>query len=112
MPIKFMCVNVHIFQNSSGTKNFNRSAIPGLRQVFDWINDNYWNRQVPSIIPVCTSRPTLAQQVDPRIRFILNRIEFYRDDTLATQAAAQGYGLLLMPYCKEMLVWIISSTYF
>jgi hypothetical protein len=42
----------------------------------------------------CNSKPALPQQLDSRVRFLLNRIEFYQDDALAELTINQGYTLL------------------
>ena len=84
-PLTFICINLHVFQNSAGTKNFSKTNIGEFRQIFDWINGFYTNYQVPDYVGICNSKPVLPQQLDSRIRFILNRIEFYKDDLLCNQ---------------------------
>lgn len=93
-PITFICVNLNVFQNLAGTKNFSKANIGEFKQVFDWINNFYTNYQLPDNVATCTSRPPLPQQIDSRIRFILNRIEFYKDDMLCNQGAF-NYGPLV-----------------
>lgn len=81
-PITFICVNLHIFQDSDGSNNYDKSKIEGFRNVFDWINSFHPNGHIPDYLGTCNSKPPLPQQLDSRIRFILNRIEFYQDDSL------------------------------
>lgn len=95
-PLKFICVNLHIFQNKAGTKNFSKKNIGEFKQTFEWLNQIYTNQiQAPNYLHPCNSKPALQQQLDSRIRFLLNRVEFYQDDVLANQAINQGYSLLL-----------------
>ncbi|NUQ26314.1 MAG: hypothetical protein HUU34_20375 [Saprospiraceae bacterium] len=88
-PLKFICVNLHIFQDSKKTKNFSEKNIGEFKQVFDWINEIYTNQfQIPNYLHPCNSKPALKkQQVDSRIRVMLNRIEFYQDDALSNLGA-------------------------
>ncbi|MFD2565887.1 C1q-like domain-containing protein [Pseudotenacibaculum haliotis] len=86
-PITFICVNLHVFQDSTGQKNYNESHIKGFREIFDWINASYQNIYEPNYIGVCNSKPVLEQKIDTRIRFVLNRIEFYQDDALCNLGA-------------------------
>ena len=86
-PLTFICVNLHVFQDSAGVKNYNKAHIKHLRMIFDWINGYQTNNHVPNYTGLCTTKPALPQQMDSRIRFILNRIEFYQDDALCNQGA-------------------------
>jgi len=86
-PITFICVNLHIFQDSSGQKNYNITHKKEFKAIFDWINGYYKNSYTPNYAGICSTKPILEQQIDSRIRFILNRIEFYQDDALCNQGA-------------------------
>jgi hypothetical protein len=84
-PLTFICINLHIFQDSAGLKNYNKSHVKDFKAIFDWINGYQTNYHQPNYNGICTSRPNIPQQIDSRIRFILNRIEFYKDDALCNQ---------------------------
>ncbi|WP_276976433.1 hypothetical protein [Flavobacterium filum] len=95
-PLKFICINLHIFRNQAETKNFSKKNIGEFKQMFEWINEIYTNQmQPPNYLHICNSNPALQQRLDSRVRFLLNRIEFYKDDNLANQAINEGYSLLL-----------------
>lgn len=94
-PLKFICINLHIFQNQAGTKNFSKKNIGEFKQMFDWINQIYTNQiQPPNYLHICSTKPVLQQQLDSRVRFLLNRIEFYQDDVLCNQGAFNYTPLL------------------
>lgn len=82
-PLTFICVNIHMFQDSNGRGAFNYNDIPRLRQIIEWVSGRFWLNFPPNYNPIYTPpHNPLPQKIDSRIRFILNRIEFYQDDTL------------------------------
>lgn len=80
--LQFVCVNIHVFQNSSGGNNFNYNHTGDFRRIFEWINGFQYNTFTPDYGSNCDSGSPLPQGIDTRIRYVLNRIEFYRDDAL------------------------------
>lgn len=83
-PLQFVCVNIHVFQNSSGGNNFNYNHTGDFRRIFEWINGFQYNTFTPDYGGICNAGPPLAQGIDTRIRYVLNRIEFYHDEALNT----------------------------
>jgi hypothetical protein len=90
-PVKIICVNFHIFRDSNGQGHYQTTEIDQLKQIIRWVNDRYEFGDTPSDKPIQASM-TIK---DSRIRWRLNRIEFYNDDSLhvsqsvsALQAAA------------------------
>ncbi len=81
-PLTFICVNIHVFQDSLGRGAFQNEDISRLRQVFEWINHRFSFNYPPNYNPIYTPKPLLKQQIDSRIRFVINKIEFYQDDSL------------------------------
>lgn len=93
-PLTFICVNLHIFQNSAGLKNYDKSNVKDFKAIFNWINGFYTNVYTPNYTGTCNSKTPLPQKVDSRIRFIVNRIEFYQDDALCN-VGAFNYQILV-----------------
>ena len=77
-PIKNVCFNMHIFQNSAGTGNFLTSDVPRLIDVWHWTNQHYAAPDASSDDPT----PTPTPLTDTRIRLQLHRVEFYQQDVL------------------------------
>lgn len=88
-PLTFICVNLHVFQDSNGGTNYNKSHIQDFKRIFSWMNGYLTNYHTPNYLGTCTAHPSYPQQIDSRIRYILNRIEFYQDDALCNTGAFQ-----------------------
>lgn len=77
-PVKIICVNFHIFRDSNGQCHYQNTEIDRLRQIMVWVNDRFGFGDNHSDMPI----PAPMTIMDTRIRFRLNRVEFYNDDTL------------------------------
>ena len=84
-PITFVCLNIHVFQNSQGGNNFQMSDIPRITQIINWVNGFFAYNSNPSDTVICNAHTIPTQNIDSRIRFTINRIEFYQDDFLNIQ---------------------------
>ena len=81
-PLTFISINIHIFQDNDGNNHYQYEDIPRIRQIIDWVNGVFAFNHTPSDTIICNDRGPLQQGIDTRIRFILNKIEFYRNSTL------------------------------
>lgn len=77
--IKTIPLNLNIFQDSTGGNNYpdNQSTIDRLQQIVQWINNIYLYNAFPSD-PI----PGVPFINDSKVRFVLNRIYFYKNTTL------------------------------
>lgn len=77
--LKIICVNYHIMQDDNGLGNWSIQDIPALKEISNWCNSAFVNPDAPSD-PIAAGGIIPLQ--DSRIRFKLNKIEFYRDSNL------------------------------
>ncbi|HEY5536460.1 MAG TPA: M43 family zinc metalloprotease [Ignavibacteria bacterium] len=85
-PLTFVCINIHVFQNSQGGNNFQQCDVSRIIQIVDWSNGIFFAfNNAPSDTVICNSHTIPQQKIDSRIRFVINRIEFYRDNVLNSQ---------------------------
>ena len=77
--LKIICVNYHIIQDDSGLGNWTLQDIPALKDISEFCNGTFVNPSSPSD-PIAATGIIPLQ--DSRIRFKLNKIEFYRDSSL------------------------------
>lgn len=82
-PVKIICVNFHIFRNSNGLGHYQNTEINRLVEIIRWVNERYEFGDPPSDIPI----PPSITIKDTRIRFRLNRVEFYNDNLLHESAS-------------------------
>jgi hypothetical protein len=104
---KILCVNFHIFQNASGGGNYQPSDVGRLRSILGWVNDRFARPALPNHPP----GPRVPILEDSRIRFKLNRVEFYQDpalhqlyDASVLQAAATARDPSIL---KQLNIYVI-----
>lgn len=78
-PVKIICINFHVFQDNAGLNNWSFQQIPEIKRLLDWVNGVFTNVALPSD-PIAANG--IVPINDTRIRFKLNKIEFYRDSSL------------------------------
>lgn len=81
-PITFICININIFQDSSGRGSFQKEDISRLKQIIHWINGRFAFNYPKNYSPIYNPKPQLPKKIDSRVRLVINRIEFYKDDVL------------------------------
>ncbi|MEO1518022.1 MAG: FG-GAP-like repeat-containing protein [Bacteroidota bacterium] len=77
VPLRLICVNIHVMQDANGQGNWTSDQIDELTQLFNWSKQAYLQPDASSN-PI----PGVSPIQDTRIRFRLNRIEFYRAPNL------------------------------
>jgi hypothetical protein len=94
--IKTIHVSFHIWQRADGTGNLDDTPVHRnrLKQVIDWVNDNY-SSNAQNLIPL--SYPTLTLS-DTKFRFVLDSIYFYKDftsDSMYSYSSYYGHNQVL-----------------
>lgn len=82
--VKIVCVNFHIFRDAAGQGHYQESEKSRLEEIMGWVNQRYEYPDSPSDVP----SPSALLIKDTRIRWKLNRVEYYDDDVLHN---ANGY---------------------